>query len=255
MNIINSKPLVSIITVTYNSSADLKESLDSLILQDYPNIESVIIDGKSADDTIDVIKDFSEKFHGSVKWISEKDNGIYDAINKGLKMSSGEIIGCLWDVYSKNDAISKIVSAILNNNCDGAHSELCYVKNNQIIRYWRTGNGYIEQGWMPAHPTLYLRRNVYDRYGMYSLKYGVYGDYEFICRCFKDKSIKIAYIPEVLIHMNYGGVSNQSIKSYADSILISTKALKDNDYRHPYLITLKRIIKTAFQFIDKLCLH
>ena len=241
---------VSIITVTHNCIDNLRKTLEALEIQDYANIESIIVDGGSTDGTVELIKDFANRFHGEVKWVSERDDGIYDALNKGIKMSTGDVIGCYWDVFTSGDVISKIVKAFNQNpDADGVHSDLNYIDNGKVIRRWKMGEGKIKNGWIPGHPTLYLRRSVYDKYGVYKSDYGVYGDYEFMVRCLSDGSTKLVYIPENMVNMYYRGASNNGINGYIRSIFLATKALRDLRIRHPWMVTFKRILRTAMQFM------
>lgn len=239
---------VSIITVTYNNDSNLKKTLDALLRQDYDEIESIIIDGGSTDHSVEIIKKFEKRFRGTVKWVSEKDNGLYNALNKGLGMVTGDIIGCYWDEYATDDTISKIVKKIQTENCDGAHGDLIIVDGDKTVRYWKMGEGKIKNGWMPAHPTLYLKKEVYEKYGIYKENYKCSADYEFMVRSLKDGSVKLAYIPEILIRMFYGGVSTNGFSAYKQSINESVRALKENGFKHPYYVILKRVMKTIGQF-------
>ena len=250
------KPLVSVITVAYNSLDDLKKSLPLLKEQDYPYIESIIIDGYSQDGSIDLIKEFADEFESSAggharkcRWISEKDGGIYDAINKGIRMASGDVIGCYWDMYASDHVISDIVDAIMREDTDGAHGDLLYVDDDGgIVRKWKVGQGGIRTGWLPGHPTMYLKRHVYETYGVYDTKYRIASDYEFMVRCLKDGNVHLSYIPEVLIRMPYGGTSNRSMGAYWRSTKESYKALKENGVRPAGWIILLRILRTLKQF-------
>lgn len=240
---------VSVITITYNNVENLKKTLNALKQQDYKEIESIIVDGGSTDGTIDIIKQFEAEFHGEVKWISEKDKGVYDAVNKGIRMATGDIIGCYWDVFASKHVISKIVTAIKQKKVDGVHGDLYYMNGDKIIRRWRMGQGTIQRGWMPGHPTLYLKRKVYETYGLYQDTYRISGDYEFMVRILKDHKVKLAYLPEVLIHMFYGGVSTSGWTAYKHSIQEGNRALKENHIRFPWGVTFLRILRTSLQFL------
>lgn len=241
---------VSVITITYNNAENLAKTLEALLQQDYENLESIIIDGGSTDNSVEIIKNFEKKFKGTVKWKSEKDRGMYEAINKGIKMATGEIIGCYWDIYASSDVITKIVKTIERDGTDGVHGDLLYIDGNKVKRYWKMGKGRIQNGWMPGHPTLYLKKEVYDKYGLYSEKYKYSWDYEFIIRILKDDKVKLSYIPEILIYMFYGGTTTSGVQAYKKSIMDSIKSLEENHIRFPRIITLKRFIRTAFQFIN-----
>ena len=253
------EPIVSLITVSYNSKEYLTKSLEMLKKQDYPFIESIIIDGGSTDGSIDIIKDFSKEFSDlyegrrrTCTWRSESDEGAYYALNKGLEMATGDIIGCYWDMYATEHTITDIVNTIINENADGAHGDLVYVDDNgRIVRNWREGNGTIRQGWMPGHPTLYLKKEIYDRYGRYDTSYKISSDYEFMVRCLKDGQVRLSYIPEQLIKMFYGGMSSAGIKSYLKSVKEVYRALTSNKVRPAFLIVCRRTIRTVLQFVEK----
>ena len=149
---------VSIITTTYNDSAALRKTVKQIEAQDYPNIEYIIVDGASTDDTMEVIKEAEQSFGERLIWISEKDKGIYDAINKGLKLATGDYIGLCFDQFAGTDVISKMVAVMEKEGTDGVHGDLNYMDGDKIVRKWRQGQGNIRTGWMPGHPTLYLKR-------------------------------------------------------------------------------------------------
>lgn len=244
---------VSIITVTYNDAENLKKTLSALLRQDYPDIESIIVDGGSTDGSIELIKEFEKrfhkKFHREVKWVSEKDNGLYDAANKGIRMAEGELIGCYWDVFASHDVVGRIVKTVEEEKTDGAHGDLIYTNQGKVVRYWKMGRGSIEKGWMPAHPTLYLKKEVYQKYGLYKEKYRCSGDYEFMVRALKGGSVRLSYIPEVLVCMFYGGLSTGGASAYRQSIYESILALRENGVPFPELVTLKRTLRTSMQFL------
>lgn len=251
-----SRPLVSVITLSNNSIKNLRVSLELLKKQDYPFIESIIIDRESTDGCTEYIKEFADEFVQSsaegnrqCRWISEKDNGLYDAINKGIDLSTGEIIGCYWDMYTSDHVISDMVKVMMNEGTDGVHGDLLYVdKNGKTVRKWKMGKGSIKRGWLPGHPTLYLKRDVYDTYGKYNTEYLIAADYEFEIRCFEKNKVRLSYIPDVLIKMFYGGISNENLSAYWRSASESYKALRANGIRFAGLIVLKRVIRTLIQF-------
>ncbi len=246
-------PLVSLIMTTYNSQENFRASIESALSQDYPNIEIIVIDGGSTDDTLNLIKEYSEKISKgaakcSFKWVSEPDNGIYDAMNKGICMANGEIIAVFNDLFSCTNAISTFAKMIYSNGCDAVHSDLAYISGNRWVRYWHMPKGNLYTGWMPAHPTLYIRREVYDKYGLYETRYSSSSDYEFMIRILKDKSLNIGYIPKVMIKMFYGGTSSNGIKGYSKNIKEAYLALHDNDMYFPCIIIFCRILRTIWQY-------
>lgn len=239
---------VSIIMTTFNCAKNLDKSLQSILIQDYPSIEIVIVDGGSTDETISTIKKYEILFNMNIKWISEKDKGIYDAMNKGYKMSTGNIILFLNDVFVRKDVVSICIQKMEIENTDGCHSDLIYVQNGNPIRFWKMGVGKIDQGWMPGHPTLFLKREVYEKFGLYKTNYKVSADYEFMIRILYNEKINISYVPEITVQMFYGGTSTLGMSSYWLSLKEAHKALKDNKVKMPLFIDLKRTIKVASQF-------
>lgn len=240
---------VSLILTTYNCKQHLIQTLNSIEQQDYPDIEIIIKDGGSTDGTLDIIRHFADR-HLNVIWKSSPDNGIYDAMNQGYDLSSGDIIAFFNDLFVRKDAISKCVTAIeeAGEKCAGVHSDLVYVNDARVVRYWKMGQGSIRQGWMPGHPTLYLKRQIYQKYGTYDISYKCSADFEFMVRILKDGRLKLAYIPEVLISMFYGGTSTGNASSYGVSIMEAYRALKMNRVRFAAWIIFFRTIRTLKQF-------
>ena len=172
------KPKVSVITATYNDRENLRRIIRQVVSQSYDNIEYIIVDGGSTDGTLEVIQEAKEQFGNRLLWISEPDKGIYDALNKGIRMATGEILGCCYDEYSGPDVIAKMVDIMEREGTDGVHGDLYYMDGERIVRRWHQGQGRIRFGWMPGHPTLYLRKSVYDAFGLYKTDYRISADYE-----------------------------------------------------------------------------
>ena len=209
---------VSIITVSYNAEKTIENTINSVLKQSYNNIEYIIIDGNSKDSTMKIIN----RYKGSItKIVSENDKGIYDAMNKGIKISSGDIIGILNadDVYFNDNVIEKKISVFKNNKkINGCYSNLIYISkyNKKIVRNWISEKFLykkIKYGWTIPHPTLFLRKQVYKDYGLYDLNFGNAADYEFILKIILDKEIDIEYIDFFSVKMLTGGSSNKSIKN------------------------------------------
>ena len=244
-------PKVSIITTTYNDKENLKKIIAQVKNQDYANIEYVIVDGGSTDGTLEVIAEAAEYFGSRLKWISEKDKGIYDAINKGIRLSTGDILGCCFDQYAGPDVISKIVAIMEKEGTDGVHGDLYYMEGDKVVRYWHQGQGNIRFGWMPGHPTLYLRKSVYDKYGLYKTDYRISADYEFMIRILKDDKVKLSYLPEVLIYMSHGGTSTNSLGAYLAGMKEGHRALRENGVRFAWFTDLCRTLRVLAQFAQK----
>ena len=240
---------VSIITTTYNDSANLRKTIQQVEAQDYENIEYIIVDGASKDDTLQVIAEAKERFGDRLVWISEKDSGIYDAINKGLRLATGDFIGLCFDQFASPDVISKMVSIMEKEGTDGVHGDLDYVDGEKIVRKWRQGQGNIRTGWMPGHPTLYLKKEVYETYGFYKTDYRISADYEFMIRILKDNQVKLSYIPEVLIKMFHGGTSTNGLGAYLEGLKEGHRALKENGVKFAFVTDLLRILRVLRQFV------
>lgn len=243
---------VSLILTTYNCRENLIRTLDSIARQDYPDLEIVIVDGGSTDGTVDVIKEFaaghSRRNTLQVKWISEKDNGIYDAMNKGYRRSEGDIVAFFNDFFLMDNAVSLMVNAIEDGDYDGAHADLIYATDEKVKRYWKMGRGKIENGWMPGHPTLYLKREVYEKYGIYNPDYKCSADYEFMIRILRDHTVRLAYVPKTILRMYYGGTSTQGAGSYFLSLKEAHRALKENRVPFAFKIDILRTCRVFAQF-------
>lgn len=244
---------ISIITVAYNSSSTIEDTIKSVLSQTYDNYEHIIVDGGSKDNTIKIIEKYKDKYGGKLKYISEKDNGIYDAMNKGIKMSEGDIIGLLNsdDIYDNNKVLEKIANTIKSEECDGTYGDLTYYDENlkKPKRKWITGKGKIRHGWIMAHPTMYLKKEIYEEVGVYNTNYKIVADYDFIIRLSENKNFNLIYIQEDLIRMRLGGTSSDGLKGYWKNIKEANRVLKANGYWYSELIIFIRIIKTLIQMI------
>lgn len=248
---------VSLLVTVYNVTKTLPVTLRSIGEQDYPDLEVVIVDGGSTDGTVELIKAFAEQTKEragfSVRWTSEPDDGLYDAMNKAFRMSSGDVVAVCNDKLCKPNAVSLFVSAIERGGerCVGAHADLLYVDGERVVREWRMGQGRLSEGWMPGHPTLFLRREIYETYGLYDTAYHCAADYEFMVRFLKEEENELAYVPDILVAMFYGGTSNAGLKNYLISFWEGYLALRKNKVRHPLLITLRRTLRVLRQFQGK----
>ena len=206
---------VSVVTVCYNSGVTIEDTLKSVKMQTYENLEHVLVDGGSSDNTLDIIKRHSERVSVCV---SEPDRGLYDACNKGLKLATGDVIGFLNsdDYYPTPDIIGTVAAVFEDPAIDACYGDLCYVNQfeiNKIVRFWRSKAfkpGLFVQGWVPPHPTFFVRKSVYDRFGGFNLEYTIAADWELLARLLEVHSIRAVYIPIVMVHMRLGGLSNRS---------------------------------------------
>lgn len=248
---------VSLLVTVYNVKETLPVTLQSISAQDYPDLEVVIVDGGSTDGTVELIEAFVAQTKGragfSVRWVSEPDDGLYDAMNKAFRMSSGDVVAVCNDKLCKPNAVSLFLAAIAQGGerCVGAHADLVYVEGERVVREWRMGQGKLSEGWMPGHPTLFLRRRIYEAYGLYDTSYHCAADYEFMVRFLKDEENELAYVPDILVAMFYGGTSNAGLKNYLISFREGYLALRKNKVRHPLFITLRRTLRVLRQFQGK----
>lgn len=249
---------ISIITVSYNSFKTIEDTFGSILSQTYNNIEYIVVDGDSQDNTVSVIKNYEQKFLNKkidFNWLSEKDNGLYDAMNKGIKIATGDYIGILNsdDFYIDEDAIAKVVKALKKNNTDSLYANLYYVEKdntNKIVRNWKSqifSNKLFENGWHPAHPTFFVKKEIYEKYGLFNLNYKIAADYEIMLRFLEKNKISTQFLDEYLIKMRIGGESNQSIKNIISANKECYKVWKDNGLQVSKFFVLKKLFKKALQ--------
>jgi glycosyltransferase involved in cell wall biosynthesis len=209
---------ITIITVAFNAAETIADTLRSVSEQTHEDIEHILIDGASKDATMSVVR---EQGAHLAKCISEPDQGIYDAMNKGIVLATGDIIGLLNadDFYASSDALKTIASAFSDPNVDACYGDLLYVRKtspSSIVRYWRSSNyesGLFRKGWCPPHPTFFVRRKIYERYGGFNLNYKIAADTEIMFRLLEVKGVRSVYIPETIIKMRTGGESNKSVRN------------------------------------------
>jgi glycosyltransferase involved in cell wall biosynthesis len=220
---------VSIITISFNSEKTIEQTLKAVKNQTYPHIEHIIIDGNSTDQTLKTCN----KYTHISKILSEPDKGVYDAFNKGIKLATGDLIGFLNsdDVFADNTAIETIVRAF-DADLDCVYGNLNYINSKgNIIRKWRSKtftNGAFKKAWMPAHPTFYCKRDVYNRVGSYDESFRIAGDFELMLRFFEKEKIRSQFINKVLVNMLEGGISNQGLKSKMEILKEEFRAFKKN---------------------------
>jgi glycosyltransferase len=239
---------ISIITATYNCEKTIEDAIKSVSEQDFPNIEHIIIDGASTDKTLEVINQNSDRI--SIL-ISEPDKGIYDALNKGISKATGDYIGFLHadDIYNSKTVISEIVEILNKENSDSLYADLQYVsKNNtaKIIRYWKSGIfeiNKLKNGWMPPHPTFFVKKEIYERFGFFDTNFKISADYDIILRFLGKHKISTSYFPKTIIKMRVGGESNRSFKNIKLKMEEDLKALKKNNIGSIISLLLKNISK------------
>ena len=244
---------ISIITVSFNSVITIKDTIKSVISQDYNNIEYIIIDAGSNDGTIDVIKEYEE--HISY-FSSEYDNGIYEGMNKGIAAAKGDVIGIINsdDFYPNSFVISNVVKTFEKKRCDAVYGDLVYVKFfdiNKIVRYWQAGEytvKKIKNGCMLPHPTFFVKKYLYDKYGYYNTDLKTAADYEMILKLLYRYNVKTIYIPMILVTMRIGGASNSSILNRIRANKEDGLAWTKNQLNKPILVRIKKPLQKVKQF-------
>lgn len=224
---------ISIITAVRNSRATLADALDSALAQDHPDKELIVIDGASTDGTLEVVQCYAKQL---AHVVSEPDHGIYDALNRGLRLATGEVVGFLHadDRYADNRVLSRIAATLTDPSITACYGDLLYVRQDdpsRVVRYWRAGDYHRQRlawGWMPPHPTFYARRTVYQQLGGFDTHYHIAADYDCLLRFLGAGRIACAYIPEVLVHMRLGGVSNRSLNKILQKSREDYQALRCN---------------------------
>ena len=238
---------ISIITVVYNNKELIAACIESVLSQSYQYLEYIIIDGGSTDGTIDIIKSYGSKIS---KFISEKDEGIYDAMNKGILLATGDVIGFLNsdDLYSHNNVVKSVMDIFKEKRIDSVFGDLIYVSKNdtqKIVRYWKScpyKEGAFSRGWYPAHPTFFVRSDVYKNFGLFKLKYKIAADYELMLRFFEIYKISSEYLDQILVKMRLGGASNKNIMSVIRLNIESYMSWSDNNMHCPPLMFIHKFL-------------
>jgi glycosyltransferase len=246
---------ISIITATYNSAETVSDCIKSVKYQTYKNIEHIIIDGASKDNTLEIVESMA---HKETRIISESDNGIYDALNKALRIANGDIVGFLHsdDLFNSNETIEEVMNIFDTKNVSGVYGDLVYVnreKPDRVIRYWKSKpftRRSLKFGWMPAHPTLFLKKDVYVEHGDFELEYRISADYDFILRILQDSSLQFEYLPKVITKMRSGGASNRSLGNILLKSKEDLKAIRKYKVGGILTLILKNARKTL-QFIQR----
>ncbi|MEJ7820908.1 MAG: glycosyltransferase family 2 protein [Chitinophagaceae bacterium] len=244
---------VSVITVCYNSSATIETTIKSVLVQTYSNREYIIVDGGSTDGTLDIIKKYP-----LLKVVSESDRGVYDAMNKGIRLATGDVIGILNsdDIYQDNEVLSDVVTRFNSNSAlDILYGDLVYVKKNdtnKVVRKWESKSyfkNFFEYGNVPPHPTLFVKKHVYKEVGFFNIRYKLAADYEFMLRVFKKHRFESKYINRVMVKMRLGGATNKSLKNILNGNKEILCAWRNNGLKIPLILVPMRIIKRLVQFI------
>jgi glycosyltransferase involved in cell wall biosynthesis len=245
---------ISLITVTRNAEKTLSRCIESVIAQNYNNIEYIIIDGGSTDGTLQIINRYQQYI---THVISEPDKGIYDAMNKGIKISSGNILGILNsdDFFTYKDIISCVAEAFSGQNVDALYGNLEYINPvGHVIRKWNSGPytaGLFNRGWMPPHPTFYCKRLLFESLGLYDLEFGTAADYELMLRFIHLNNLKMYYLDKTMVKMTAGGVSNISFRNRLKAWFFDYKAMKKNAVSFPFACLVLKPMRKVIQFVQK----
>lgn len=246
---------LSIITATWNSAKTIASTLDSLSAQTYRDFEFIVVDGASTDDTLEVIKRSKVKVD---KLISEPDRGIYDALNKGINAATGDYVGFLHsdDLFASPDSMARLAERLIKTKPDAIYADLEYVgqrDTDKVVRYWNSGKfkrSKLRWGWMPPHPTFYMRRELYQQFGGFDLRYSISADYDSLVRYLWNHSVYPEYLPEVLVKMRVGGASNQSLSNILSKSRQDLSIIRRHDL--PVIATfLGKNLSKIVQFFKK----
>lgn len=249
---VNQPIRVSIVTVTYNSAATIEETIKSVLSQTYKQIEYIIVDGLSGDATTDIIKKYESEFGGRMRWVSEKDGGIYDAMNKGIGMATGDVVGILNsdDYFTSPTVVERLAAAFEDAGTDAVYGDIHFIREGEpgkCVRYYssrRFSPGWLRFGFMPAHPSFYARREVYEQAGLYKTDYRIGSDYEMMVRLFCRQHIRARYLPMDFVTMRLGGLSTRGLRSRLQLIKDDVRACRENGiYTNTVMICTKFLLK------------
>ncbi len=250
---------ISVITAVYNNRTTIAAALDSALSQSHDEVELVVIDGGSTDGTLEVLRGYAGRI---AVLVSEPDRGIYDALNKGLRLASGEVVGFLHsdDLFADGDVLGRMVRVFADDQVDAVYGDLLYVRKDaahQVVRTWCAGEfvpAKLGWGWMPPHPTLYVRRAVYEEIGGFDMSYRIAADYDWMLRFLARDKWRVGYIPEVLVKMRVGGASNRSLGNILRKSAEDYRALKANGVGGLSALAWKNLSKLG-QFFERRAKH
>jgi len=244
---------ISIITVSYNSKLTIRDTFDSVLNQTYPDIEYIVVDGRSSDGTIDIIKAYEPYFNNNIHWISEPDKGLYDAMNKGIKMATGDIVGIINsdDFYSEKNIIEIVANTFKHDSTvEAIYGDVRFVNPDNLektVRYYRSRNfkpWRFRFGFMPPHPSFFTYKHNFDKFGYYKTDYKIAADYELLIRFLFTNKIKYKYLPSTIMKMRTGGASTASLKSNIVLNKEIVRACRENGiYTNLFILTFKYFVK------------
>lgn len=247
---------ITIITVSYNSKDTIEHTFRSILNQDYANYEYIVVDGASDDGTLNIINKYQSEFQGRMRWISEKDKGLYDAMNKGIRLANGDIIGFLNsdDFFNFDNVLKKIVRKFEeDSSLDSVYADINYVKKNnprKIVRRWTSGpRRSFKTGWHPAHPAFYVKREVYQKYGLFDTSFELAADFELMLRFLDRFKISTYYINKPFVNMRLGGVTNNSYRNFLKQNIECIRAFQKNNLSINFTYPIYRLLPKIYQYI------
>ncbi|PTR01293.1 glycosyl transferase family 2 [Mucilaginibacter yixingensis] len=244
---------ISIITVCYNAGATIERCIQSVVNQQHPGLEYIVIDGGSTDHTLPIINKYRQYI---TRFISEPDGGIYQAINKGLELATGDVIGILNadDQFAAGDILKQVGNAFVTQHCDVVYGDIDFVNaDGRVTRRWRSGgyrHGAFNRGWMPPHPSFYALKKLYDNFGPYSNNYGTAADYELMLRFIHTHQSSVYYLPRVMVCMQIGGASNGNLKKRILAWKNDYRAMKTHGILWPALVLIIKPLRKLKQYLS-----
>ena len=244
-------PKISLITVTRNAGNTIQRCIESVLSQDYANVEYIVVDGLSTDDTVSIIDGYRSKIS---HFVFEGDSGIYDAMNKGIKIATGDIIGILNadDCFADTSVLSDVALTFINNDIDTLYGDLEYIKpNGKVIRSWQSGaytDGLFNWGWMPPHPTFYCKRLIFSELGLYNTGFGTAADYELMLRFIHRNKLRVFYLNKIMVKMNTGGESNKTLHNRIRAWKFDYEAMGKNGVLFPLLCVIFKPLRKLIQY-------
>lgn len=248
---------ISLITVTYNAGDVLRCAIESALHQTYSNLEYIIVDGASKDNTLDIIRAYEPQFQGRMRWISEPDRGLYDAMNKGIRMATGDVVGILNsdDFFTSNDVLEKVADSFTGNDVDAVYGDIHFVRSddlNRCVRYYSSRifrRGLMRLGFIPAHPSFYCRRECFEKYGCYKTDYKIAADFDLLLRFIYVHRIRIKYLPVDMVTMRLGGASTSGLKSRMTGMKEHLRSFRENGVKtNRFLLSLRYFYKLTEYF-------
>lgn len=248
---------VSVITATWNSAVTLRDTLESVLGQTYLDIEHIIVDGGSTDGTMELVREYEPRYNGRLRYVSGPDNGIYDAMNKGILMASGQVVGILNsdDFYTAQDTVERLMGELISSGVDAVYGDIHFVDDedlNKCVRYYSSA-GFkrwkMRLGFMPAHPSFYCKKEVYERFGLFSTSYKVAADFENLLRLIYVGKISIKYVPKDCVTMRTGGASTSGLTSHRQILADHVRAYRKNRVRSNALLDSLRYLFRVMEIV------